>query len=388
MRLSFFHFLFFAAPLFLQAESDAPQTQQEAQQELPYDRDRELFLEPESMSASPLLQGLEKLAQTSDEERIKSPQEVQQELDRDEKLFEEAQEMFNPWYTGPLLTGSAHMMPPGSANIQPYIFVTDNYAIWDNERKSVSIPDKWNLNPQFLIQTGITSWLDILLAIQGNVNWQKDKCSGGFGDTSLSLGFCLLEESLYRPAMKLTVSETFPTGRYQNLDPKKIGLDGTGAGSYQTGFGFRISKLVFWSYKHPLNLRGSYTYTVPSDVHVKGFNSYGGGYGTRGKVKPGNSSQADVAFEYSFTQRWVFATDLVYVWANRTTFSGKLGTTADHTPASVGYGSSDQLSLAPAIEYNWNANLGFLMGAWFDVYGRNTSKFVSGIVSVTYSFSW
>jgi hypothetical protein len=327
------------------------------------------------------------LVQPSSEERIKSPQEIQEELNQDEALFKEAQEMFNPWYTGPLLTGGAHMMPPGSANIQPYIFVTDTYGLWDSERDSVNISDKWTLNPQFVIQTGITNWLDILLAVQGTVNWQKNQCSGGYGDTYLSIGFPILEEGLYRPAIKVTVSETFPTGRYQNLQPKKLGLDSSGAGSYQTGFGIRISKLFFWSYKHPMNLRASYTYTIPSDVHVKGFNTYGGGHGTRGKVKPGNSSQADVAFEYSFTQRWVFATDVVYTWANKTTFAGKRGT-IDGSPASVGGGSNDQLSLAPAIEYNWNANLGILGGAWFDVYGRNTSKFVSGILSVTYTFSW
>ncbi len=382
MRFLFFPLVFFAIPFLLQADGEIGEPLQAEQELTPEVKDET------SNRINPNLFQSQYIAQASDQERIKSPQEIQRELDRDEELFKEAKEMFNPWYTGPLLTGGAHMMPPGSANIQPYIFVTDNYAVWNNERKSVSIPDRWNLNPQFVIQTGITNWMDILLAIQGNVNWQKDKCSGGFGDMSLNIGFPLLEEGLYRPAMKVTISETFPTGRYQKLNPKKIGLDATGAGSFQTAFGFRISKLVFWSYKHPMNLRASYTYIIPSDVHVKSFNSYGGGYGTRGKVKPGNNSQADVAFEYSFTQRWVFSTDVVYVWANRTTFSGNPGKNADGTTASVGGGSSDQLSLAPAIEYNWNANLGFLAGVWFDVYGRNTSKFVSGIVSVTYTFSW
>ncbi len=326
--------------------------------------------------------------QVHGEEPIKTPQEIQQELQANEELFKQAEEMFNPWYTGPLLTGSAHMMPPGSANIQPYVFVTDNYAVWDHNRHTINIPNKVNLNPSISgFQFGITKWLDMLISIQGNVNWQSGKCNGGFGDSSVNVGFRLLEETLHYPALKFCFIETFPTGNYQKLNPNQLGLDSTGAGSFQSGLGLRLSKLVFWSNKHPMNLRASYTYTIPSSVHVRGFNTYGGGYGAAGKVRPGNSSQANAAFEYSFTQRWVFATDLVYTWANKTTFSGNPGTLKGGKTSTVGYGSSDQLSLAPAFEYNPNPNLGFIAGVWFDVYGRNTSKFVSGIISVCYTFS-
>ncbi|MBI2743412.1 MAG: transporter [Chlamydiales bacterium] len=319
----------------------------------------------------------------------KTPEEIEQELSYDEKLFKEAQEMFNPWYAGPLLTGGAHMMAPGSALIQPYVFVTDNYAVWDEDRKTVDTPSRVNFNPSISpFQFGITDWLDMSISIQGDVNWQRHKHSGGFGDSSISLGFPIMVEGLHTPAIKATFTETFPTGRYQRLSPHKLGLDSTGGGSYQSAFGLRISKLVFWSFKHPMNLRATYTYTVPSRVEVHGFNSYGGGYGTRGKVNPGNNSSANAAFEYSFTQRWVFATDLVYVWANKTTFSGKRGRNADGTVAKVGGGSSDQLSLAPALEYNPSPNLNFIGGVWFDVYGRNTSKFISGILSVSYVFNW
>ncbi|MBS3904353.1 MAG: hypothetical protein KGZ39_03400 [Simkania sp.] len=323
------------------------------------------------------------------EDAVESPQQIQQELDQDEVLFKHAKEMFNPWYAGPLLTGGAHMMPPGSANIQPYVFVTDTYAAWNADRKSVSAPNTVNLNPSINgFQFGITSWLDMLVVAQGDVNWQGGKHAGGIGDSVLGIGFPILTEGLYQPAIKVVFNETFPSGRYEKLQSKLNGIDSTGAGSYQSQFGLRISKLVFWSYKHPMNLRASYSYTIPSDVHVRGFNTYGGGYGTNGTVHPGNTQQANAAFEYSFTQRWVFACDAVYVWANKTTFTGNPGTTSTGAVASVGSGSNDQLSFCPAIEFNPNANLNFLGGVWFDVYGRNTSKFVSGIISVAYTFNW
>ncbi len=318
----------------------------------------------------------------------KTPAEIQEELDEDETLFKHAQEMFNPWYAGPLITGGGSTMPAGTAGIQPYLFVTTNYGAWDRERHSIETPNLVSCNPQLNFQFGITSWLDMSILAQGFANWEKDQSSGGYGDMSVSLGIALIKESLSLPAVKLSFSESFPSGRYEHLNPHKLGLDATGSGCYKQSFGIRASKIFFWSYKHPMNLRFSYTYTVPTTIRVEGFNAYGGGRHARGTVRPGNSSALDFAFEYSFTQNWVFANDFVYTWADRTKFSGNPGTALDGTPATVGGGSNDQFSLAPAIEYNPNPNFSVVAGAWFDVYGRNTPKFASGIITVSYTFGW
>ncbi len=316
----------------------------------------------------------------------RSPEQIQQELNEAETQFAHAKEMFNPWYAGPLLTGSASMMPPGQGNIQPFLFVTDNYAIYDSNRNVVDVPDLWNINPQVLVQAGITSWLDLTALVQTQTNSKHSTQSTFIGDTSLFGGIKILEQGLWVPGIKIGINETFPSGRYQNLKPNRQGTDSTGGGSYVTGFSLKFSKLLFWSYKHPMNLRLTMTYNVPTTVHVHGLNAYGGGAGTNGKVRPGNNFNASFGAEYSFTQRWVFATDLVYITAARTTFNGTRGTNPDGTPAVVGSGSGDQISLAPAIEYNPSPTLGFLAGVWFSVYGRNNPDFISGIISVTYGF--
>ena len=46
---------------------------------------------------------------------IKSPEEIQAELDQAEAQFRKAEKMFNPWYTGPLIASSASMVPPGDS---------------------------------------------------------------------------------------------------------------------------------------------------------------------------------------------------------------------------------------------------------------------------------
>lgn len=315
----------------------------------------------------------------------KTPQEIQQELDVAEDQLKKAEEMFDPWYTGPLITPSATMMPPGYANTQFYAFVTQNYASFNEDRKSIPFKnDSYNFNPLNILQFGVTDSVDTSVVLQTQTNWLKGNSAGGFGDMTCNVGFKIQDQTLYIPKMKFTIQETFPTGAYQRL--RSDGLDGVGGGSYVTTFSFAMTKIMFWATQHPVNARLAIAYKVPTPVKVHGFNSYGGGFGTKGIVHPGNTFNADFGMEVSFNQHWVLANDFVYTATNKTKFHGNPGTNADGTAASIGGGFSDNFSLAPAIEYNWSANLGILAGVQFSVYGRNSTNFISGIISVTYGF--
>lgn len=314
-------------------------------------------------------------------EPIKTPEQIQEELNADEALFKKAKEMFNPWYTGPLITGGSGMMPPGYANVSPYLFVNTNYGRYQADRSTLDTPNLVNVNPVFPIAAGITKWMDGLLILQGNANWIQNESDGGFGDIKLQLGFPIYKETMYVPGIKFLIAETFPTGKYENLDPSKLGTDGIGAGSFQTTFGLNFGKVIFWSYQHPMSLRMQFSYVIPKTVHVENFSVYGGGFGTKGKVRPGNGFTAGFGVEYSITQRWVIANDILYTTQARSKFYGDLG-----TGLSAGGPSNDQLSLAPAIEYNWNPNLGIIAGTWFTVYGRNSAEFISAVASITYTF--
>lgn len=286
--------------------------------------------------------------------------------------------MINPYYQGPLLTPGAGMAPPGSSNVQFYGFVNDNYAAFNSKRESVSFPSSMvNFNPALYFTTGITKTMDGVLVLQGDGNWQNGKSGGGFGDVSVSVGWPILIQTVYLPAIKFNIGETFPTGKYQHLNPDL--LNSTGGGSYQTTFSIGTAKLILWTTKHPVYLRWYFGYTIPTHLHVSGYNSHGGGKDTKGVVRPGNVFATDLGVEVSLTQKWVFCTDFVYKATNKTTFHGK-------TTEPVGGGSNDNLSIAPGFEYSWNPNLGVLGGVWFSVYGRNSLNFVSGIVSVSYSF--
>ena len=314
------------------------------------------------------------------EPTIPPVEKVERQLSTAEAEFDLARKMFNPWYAGPLLTPGAHNAAPGHFVTQGYLYFISTFAKFNNDRNAKSIPNIFTFKPVFVYQMGLFSWLDFTAVLQAVYNSQKGRHSFDVTDTSISFGFPLMRETPYQPAVRFVVSETFPTGRYQNLSPKKNGLDATGIGSYQTGFSLNISKVVWWILTHPMAFRGSVNYTVPSIVHVSGLNAFGGGHGTRGKVHPGDSISVDVAGEYSFTQSWVIACDLAYTYQRHSTFSGR------RAGAVVGGPSNDQLSLAPEIEYNPSGNLSFLLALWFTLTGRNSSDFASAVLSASYSW--
>lgn len=319
----------------------------------------------------------------------KSPEEIQAELDSAEAQFARAQKMFNPWYTGPIVTASPSMMPVGQGNMQPYLFIADNYAAFNEDRESIGLPSNLvQVKGQYVLQTGVSETTDFIIVPGGIASWQSGQFGGGFLDLSATYGFLVHSQTRYTPQVKFQITETFPTGKYQNLSFNGLMLNATGAGCYSTQFGLIFGKLFFWTTQHPFNTRLFFGYQVSTSVHVENFNAYGGGFKTRGTVHPGNNFQADLGLELSLTEKWVLATDIVYTATNRTTFSGHPGFTdiGEHTPASVGSGYNDNLSIAPAIEYNWSSSAGFIGGAWFSVYGRNSLNFAQAVLSITYGF--
>jgi len=315
----------------------------------------------------------------------KSPERIEVELEDTESLFRKTKKMFNPYYTGPLITPTTEMMPVGQANIQPFMFITGNYANFDEDRHSIPLlHNSYQFKVVVPIQIGVTDSTDVTITPSATANWQNNMSGGGFGDLVTTYGFLIFTETVYIPQFKFTISEQFPTGRYKNLT--SLGLNGSGEGSYQTQFGFVTSKIIWWTYPYPINTHLFLGYNIATDVNVSGFNNYGGGFGTKGRVRPGNTSTADFGFELSFSQHWVFACDLAYTAQDRTKFHGIPGRAADGTPADVGSGFNDNLSLAPAIEYNFSDMLSILWGVQFSVYGRNSQNFVNGQFSCEYQW--
>lgn len=305
------------------------------------------------------------------------------EIDPTQELLEE-----HPWLTGPLLSPSAVTIPEGHANYEPYVFVNENVAYWNNHWKLQGAPKTDNVNVQVSLQFGLTSWMDFSITPQGFYNQKNGSSNCCFGDLPVALGFQLCKEGKrwYEPAVKISFSEIFPTGQHDKANPDYNGTDLAGGGSFQTGMTICIAKLFRFCGPHFLATRLSLRTVVPASLRVSGFNSYGGGYDTLGRVQPGVSVLAIFGFEYTLDKHWALALDIQNVFTQKTAFWGKEGTTTKNgsIPAKTGAPPADVFSLAPAIEYNFNENIGLIAGAWVAVYGRNATEFVSTIVALNW----
>jgi hypothetical protein len=193
-------------------------------------------------------------------------------------------------------------------------------------------------------------------------------------------------ERSYIPSVKLTLKETIPMGKYQNLNPKKLGIDAGGTGSWSSGAALVIGHLIHFKSVYYFNYRLTFAYVLPAPVRLKGFNHHGGGYGTDARFFPPQNIKVDLGLEFTLAQTWAFALDVVGFWAARTHYTGNPGMTAPGVPATLGHNSQAQFALAPAIEYNWNADLGVIAGVWFTVAGRNIVSFTTATAALNYYY--
>ncbi len=295
----------------------------------------------------------------------------------------------NPWFTGPLLSPSGYVISYGYCNFEPYVLATDTYAIYNRHWRPESIPSSWDVTSLDPLWIGFAEKFDFFIFPQFNWGEVQGHSATRFGDLALGVDIQILEEKLgkSRPAIKLVARETIPTGKYQKLNPDKLGADISGAGAYISSVGVVLARLFLIEKTHFLSTRFFLNYSIPTKVHVKGFNTFGGGYGTNGCVDPGNFLTTIAGFEYNLTRNWVFALDVQHIYTQKTRFKGYEGITAFGSPAIIGAPSSNQLSLAPAIEYNFNESVGIIGGVWFSIAGRNATDFVSAVLALNWFFS-
>jgi hypothetical protein len=201
------------------------------------------------------------------------------------------------------------------------------------------------------------------------------------GDLTLQAGYGLTQfQDGYRmPSISLVIDETLPTGRYDSLDRP---ANGVGEGAYTTGFSV-YSQDYFWMPNGRI-LRGrlDLTYAVSSAAALSDRSVYGTPAGFHGDATPGDSATVDASAEYSVTREWVAALDVVYQHNASTHVHG----TVPGGEFAADSGSSWSLGFAPAIEYNWSAQGGVLLGVRIIQIGRNTSAGITPAVAVNLVF--
>lgn len=286
-----------------------------------------------------------------------------------------------PWFTGPLLTPSARVIPPGHVNLEPYIFYNVITGRYGDDWHATKVPTFNQVTTQLQLKFGIIDRLDFSAAPQSSISFSRGKIGSSFNDLPIGLSYLLYrgKPEDWVDYLKLSVFEIIPIGKYHKLDPELFGTDVGGQGSYITTIGLTVSKLFKLKENRFLGCRCNLTATIPSSTTIKGLSIFGGNQRTRGKIHHGTSLFFVAGAEYTITQEFSLACDFLAQFTPGKHFRG-------FTEIPIRPGESIQFSFAPAIEYNLSSSMGFIIGTWFTVAGKNSSRFINGVAAFNYYF--
>lgn len=296
------------------------------------------------------------------------------------------QALEDAWWTGPIIAAGATPLPRGHVLIEPYVFDVIRYARYDeqgSERNASRIHGYGSLTYALY---GLTDNFTVgLIPTFGFNDLGEGTDSSGIqaGDLSLQAQYGLTR---YRPGgrvptMSLVLQQSLPTGKYDRLGDRPA--DGLGSGAHTRTLGL-YSQYYFWMPSgRILRTRLNVTYAVSDDPTVTDVSVYGTPQGFHGRASPGDSSSITLSGEYSVTRNWVLALDLYYQHDDNTHVSGYV-TTGGAQPVSFEQdsGSSWRFGLAPAVEYNFNGNVGVIVGARWFAAGRNTAASLTPVAAI------
>jgi hypothetical protein len=295
------------------------------------------------------------------------------------------QTLEDAWWTGPLLAPNASTFPRGHALIEPYVFDVITTGRYDSDGNHRPAPAEHDLGSLTYLIYAISDRVAVGLLPRFGYNEPAGEPSssspqaGDFG-AQVQYGLTSFHEGSWVPATAVVLGETFPTGRYDRLSRAS---DGLGAGVYTTSLAWYSQDYLWLPNGRLLRVRLDLTYTVSGGASVEDASVYGTTAGFRGHAYPGDGATVDTAAEYSVTRNWVLAADLIYQHDGSTRVTGSEPATAG-APGFVNLesGASDYLAVAPAVEFNWSARAGVIVGARIFVAGRNTTASVTPVAAV------
>lgn len=302
------------------------------------------------------------------------------------------QSLDDAWWTGPLLAPSAATLPQGHWLLEPYVYDVMTYGRFDRNSTLRSAGAAHEVGSLAYLEYGVVDRFTLgLIPRLGLHESAAGQESAGLavGDFTVqgAYGLTQFRQGSWMPATSLVIGETFPTGKYDRLDGRTDGALGSGA--YSTTLSLYSQTYLWMPNGRILRTRLDLSYSLSRWASLRGMSVYGTSAGFAGRAHPGPTAIADLAFEYSLTQRWVLATDIWWEHDGSTRVEG--GYAQSLTPSLPAYlvqdsGSDDLLYLAPAIEYNWSARMGVIAGARLGVWGRNATATVTSVAAINMAF--
>lgn len=307
-------------------------------------------------------------------------------IDQAVQVVEFTKEYPRPWFTGPLLCPAGYVVPVGHINVQPYYYLSYATGVYSDSWSSESIKTLRTEVLQVPFKFGVIKKVDFGVVPQVIGQHRQNQSSWGIADCIISAGFQLLNAKIQDPwpALKLAFRASLPFGKYRQLDPHKLRTDIHGTGNYFPSVGLVGTKLYHLKGIHYVEFRFASFYAFSTHVSVKGRSLYNAYSVKQGGVSPGDLITATFAIQYNFTRSVAFACDVFYKHQKKAKYAG--GFVPSDPIVMENKKSNDNISLAPALEYNFSQNIGLIGGCWFSVAGRNSLNFTTGVISLNAYF--
>ena len=278
-----------------------------------------------------------------------------------------------------MLAPSAGTLPRGHVLIEPYVYDVAGYGSYNRHGTLTATAHSNSYGSLTYIIYGLTNRLSIgAIPTFGIATVENGPSSSGVrvGDLSLSAQYGLthFRADPWVPATAINVQETFPTGKYDRLGDNPA--NGFGSGAYTTTVSIYTQSYFWMRNGRILRVRLNASQAFSSRANVNGVSVYGTDNVFHGSVQPGRVFTLDLAQEYSVTQNWVLALDIVYRRSGNTAVAGP--------GAVLNSGTSEAYMLAPALEYNWTPNAGILIGLRTIPAGVNTSASLTPAIAINF----
>ncbi|MBV8636673.1 MAG: transporter [Candidatus Eremiobacteraeota bacterium] len=290
------------------------------------------------------------------------------------------QALSDAWWTGPLLAPSAGTLPHGHILVEPYLYDVVQYGAYNAHGALKPAPHENAYGSLTYVIYGLTDRFNVgMIPVFGYTAVSNGLNSSGIGmgDWAVLAQYRLTQyrAGSWIPTTSVSVQETFPTGKYDNLGERSS--DGQGGGAYATKISLYTQTYFWMPNGRILRARLNFSDTFSSAALVHGASIYGTGSDFSGSAHPGTVLTLDAAMEYSATRKWVLANDFVYTQSGNTRLTSTAGETIDS-------GESHSFALAPAIEYNWSPDVGIIAGVRIFPSGVNTAASVTPAIAVNY----
>ncbi|MDD4955903.1 MAG: transporter [Candidatus Omnitrophica bacterium] len=213
-----------------------------------------------------------------------------------EEPVKDKESAWMPYSAGPITTWTAPLCGRARFVVQPFFFYNRARGLFNSEGSYKSFQNgdrKYEYQQQLFFQYGVTEKFEIDAQALYQEHFIKQSgqkvSSSGLGDSFLFLRYCPIEENGFLPTINGLMQIKFPTGKFQNLNPDKLGADlmgaATGAGSFDHGYG-----VIFTKKLKPFILHSDFIYTFPIERKINSV-----------KTRYARYLNCDFALEYFFT---------------------------------------------------------------------------------------